>query len=98
MVSHDFIGLLMLGLFNVSIGRQKIRADLSHDAAVSKLWCKSCVVSCTMLESCCNATALTSTTVPGFVMHTCHALRRSVGEVRSMTSIASQWAQQSDSK
>ncbi|KAL0053672.1 hypothetical protein WJX82_009167 [Trebouxia sp. C0006] len=32
MVSHDFIGLLVLGLFNVSIGRQHIRADLNYDA------------------------------------------------------------------
>ncbi|KAA6422899.1 MAG: DNA-directed RNA polymerase I subunit rpa43-like, partial [Trebouxia sp. A1-2] len=31
MVSHDFIGLLVLGLFNVSIGRQHIRADLNYD-------------------------------------------------------------------
>ncbi|KAL3137611.1 hypothetical protein ABBQ38_004888 [Trebouxia sp. C0009 RCD-2024] len=31
MVSHDFIGLLILGLFNVSIGRQQIRADLNYD-------------------------------------------------------------------
>lgn len=37
MVSHDFIGLLVLGLFNVSIGRQHIRTDLSYDAIVSNL-------------------------------------------------------------
>lgn len=35
MVSHDFIGLLILGLFNVSIGRQQIRADLSYDVLAS---------------------------------------------------------------
>ena len=35
MISHDFISLLMLGLFNVSIGRQQIRADLNYEALVS---------------------------------------------------------------
>lgn len=37
MVSHDFIGLLILGLFNVSIGRQQIRADLNYDVLASSL-------------------------------------------------------------
>ena len=37
MVSHDFIGLLVLGLFNVSIGRQQIRADLSYKSHVRLL-------------------------------------------------------------
>lgn len=37
MVSHDFIGLLVLGLFNVSIGRRQIRADLNYDA-VGDCW------------------------------------------------------------
>lgn len=37
MVSHDFIGLLILGLFNVSIGRQQIRADLNYDVLASFL-------------------------------------------------------------
>ena len=37
MVSHDFIGLLVLGLFNVSIGRQQIRADLNYDVLASPL-------------------------------------------------------------
>lgn len=37
MVSHDFIGLLVLGLFNVSIGRRQIRADLNYDAVVRLL-------------------------------------------------------------
>lgn len=35
MVSHDFIALLVLGLFNVAIGRQQIRADLSYDGEVT---------------------------------------------------------------
>ena len=34
-VSHDFIALLVLGLFNVAIGRQQIRADLSYDGEVN---------------------------------------------------------------
>lgn len=43
MVSHDFIGLLVLGLFNVSIGRQHIRTDLSYDAIVSNLMLQLCI-------------------------------------------------------
>lgn len=50
MVSHDFIGLLILGLFNVSIGRQQIRADLNYDVMASSLVLLCCTATCSCTE------------------------------------------------
>lgn len=95
MVSHDFIGLLMLGLFNVSIGRQKIRADLSHDAIVGNPFLYGChhAIAPSLPQLLCYSTATAHTpSVPCSLdclrSHAFDHDRRNAGEVRSMTSIA----------
>ena len=50
-IGPDYIGLLVLGVFNAAIGRQNIRSDLQYKAQVNALRRDSslaCNVSCSL--------------------------------------------------
>lgn len=53
-IGADYIGLLILGVFNAAIGHQNIRAEFQHSAAVSL-----------QIEHPCESSALSPVSVAG---------------------------------